>query len=178
MVRVRHPTIISRYEHRNTRTGTATDKVRKHTVGTIAELVVPNPNGGQVNCFATRRKSAQAGTRRLFERELIPFLNQRDYHAKLRGASRNGDRNCNQQLALQGILRVKQYLLEIGLTGQPPYPKTRSRAKKTPSSAPNDFGLKARCIRLISIPPLLKKNGKRSSAPRTASMRVSYYATT
>ncbi len=97
------------------------DKVGKNTgPGKIAELVVPNPNGGQVNILLFNYNFdgnllKQEHTDYL-NGTLIPFLNQRDYHVKLRGmASRAGDRDYNQQLALERVLRVKRYLTSSGI---------------------------------------------------------------
>lgn len=97
------------------------DKVGKNTgAGKIAELVVPNANGGQVNILLFNYNFdgnlLKPEHMDYLNRTLIPFLSQYDYHVQLRGmASRLGDRAYNQQLSLERVLRVKKYLTTRGI---------------------------------------------------------------
>lgn len=54
----------------------------------------------------------------LLDRHIVPFLKENRVHAELTGtASRTGAANYNRQLSLERVHRVRQYLLQKGLTG-------------------------------------------------------------
>ncbi len=99
----------------------AMDKVGKDTgAGKVAESVVRKLTGGQVNILLFNYNFdgnlLKPTHTDYLDKILIPFLKERKYHVKMRGmTSRQGDREYNQQLSLERVLRVKKYLTSRGI---------------------------------------------------------------
>jgi outer membrane protein OmpA-like peptidoglycan-associated protein len=74
--------------------------------------------------------------RELLDRDIIPFVKAHRVHVELTGmASRSGDREYNRQLSLGRVLRVKEYLLSMGLPeAQVPGPDIRAAGEDLSTS--------------------------------------------